>query len=193
MKVKDLNNREISLIFYQFNRHFTEMNEQLDKNMIAEKVNIDMGENGPPITPIIIAVEKVDNDEVTSFWLDETDRVNDASISIDSLGEKANELIESCFKELWMYNDRDAWSESDQLSPQTFSVTNAAAGVHCAIPAAVTGSIRLILFCRQSKPRCGLRPDFSGTFYRRNTKRFGLLPAKLQGREADAVVSGLYP
>jgi hypothetical protein len=58
---------------------------------------------------------KVDNDEVTSFWLDETDRVNDASISIDSLGEKAIELIESCFKELWMYNDRDAWSESDQL------------------------------------------------------------------------------
>ena len=64
MKVKDLNNREISLIFYQFNRHFTEMNEQLDKNMIAEKVKIDMGENGPPITPIIVAVEKIDSDEV---------------------------------------------------------------------------------------------------------------------------------
>ncbi len=67
MKVKDLNNREISLIFYQFNKHFTEMNEQLDKNMIGEKVKIDMGENGPPITPIIVAVEKVNADEVAAI------------------------------------------------------------------------------------------------------------------------------
>lgn len=67
MKVKELNSKEISLVFYQFNKHFAEMNEQLEKNMIAEKVKIDMGENGPPITPIIMAVEKVNNDEVAAI------------------------------------------------------------------------------------------------------------------------------
>ena len=88
MKVKDLNNREISLIFYQFNKHFTEMNEQLDKNMIAEKVKIDMGENGPPITPIIIAVEKVDNDEVAAI------RSSHYYQTIKSLVNKLSPIVE---------------------------------------------------------------------------------------------------
>jgi len=88
MKVKDLNNREISLIFYQFNKHFTEMNEQLDKNMIAEKVKIDMGENGPPITPIIVAVEKVDNDEVAAI------RGSHYYQTIKSLVDKLSPIVE---------------------------------------------------------------------------------------------------
>ena len=88
MKVKDLNNREISLIFYQFNRHFTEMNEQLSKNMIAEKVNIDMGENGPPITPIIVAVEKIDNDEVAAI------RSSHYYQTIKSLVDKLSPIVE---------------------------------------------------------------------------------------------------
>ena len=88
MKVKDLNNREISLIFYQFNRHFTEMNEQLDKNMIGEKVKIDMGENGPPITPIIVAVEKVDNDEVAAI------RSSHYYQTIKSLVDKLSPIVE---------------------------------------------------------------------------------------------------
>jgi hypothetical protein len=88
MKIKDLNNSEISLVFYQFNRHFTEMNEQLSKNMIAEKVNIDMGENGPPITPIIIAVEKVDNDEVAAI------RSSHYYQTIKSLVDKLSPIVE---------------------------------------------------------------------------------------------------
>jgi hypothetical protein len=87
-KIKDLNNSEISLVFYQFNRHFTEMNEQLSKNMIAEKVNIDMGENGPPITPIIIAVEKVDNDEVAAI------RSSHYYQTIKSLVDKLSPIVE---------------------------------------------------------------------------------------------------
>jgi hypothetical protein len=88
MKIKDLNNSEISLVFYQFNRHFTEMNEQLSKNMIAEKVNIDMGENGPPITPIIVAVEKVDNDEVAAI------RSSHYYKTIKSLVDKLSPIVE---------------------------------------------------------------------------------------------------
>lgn len=88
MKVKDLNNREISLIFYQFNKHFTEMNEQLDKNMIGEKIKIDMGENGPPITPIIVSVEKVDNDEVAAI------RSSHYYQTIKSLVDKLSPIVE---------------------------------------------------------------------------------------------------
>jgi hypothetical protein len=88
MKIKDLNNSEISLVFYQFNKHFTEMNEQLSKNMIAEKVRIDMGENGPPITPIIVAVEKVDNDEVAAI------RSSHYYQTIKSLVDKLSPIVE---------------------------------------------------------------------------------------------------
>jgi len=88
IKVKDLNNREISLIFYQFNKHFTEMNEQLDKNMIGEKVKIDMGENGPPITPIIVAVEKVNADEVAAI------RSSHYYQTIKSLVDKLSPIVE---------------------------------------------------------------------------------------------------
>jgi len=88
MKVKDLNNSELSLIFYQFSRHFNEMNEQLGENMIAEKVKIDMGENGPPITPIIIAVEKIDNDEVAAI------RGSHYYQTIKSLVDKLSPIVE---------------------------------------------------------------------------------------------------
>ena len=88
MKVKDLNNREISLIFYQFNKHFTEMNEQLDKNMIGEKIKIDMGENGPPITPIIVSVEKVNSDEVAAI------RSSHYYQTIKSLVDKLSPIVE---------------------------------------------------------------------------------------------------
>ena len=88
MKINKLNNSELSLIFYQFSRHFNEMNEQLGKNMIAEKVNIDMGENGPPITPIIIAVEKVDNDEVAAI------RSSHYYQTIKSLVDKLSPIVE---------------------------------------------------------------------------------------------------
>jgi hypothetical protein len=88
MKIKDLNNSEISLVFYQFNKHFTEMNEQLGKNLIAEKVSIDMGENGPPITPIIVAVEKVDNDEVAAI------RSSHYYQTIKSLVDKLSPIVE---------------------------------------------------------------------------------------------------
>jgi hypothetical protein len=64
------------------------MNEQLDKNMIAEKVKIDMGENGPPITPIIIAVEKVDNDEVAAI------RSSHYYQTIKSLVNKLSPIVE---------------------------------------------------------------------------------------------------
>lgn len=88
MKVKELNSKEISLVFYQFNKHFTEMNEQLEKNMIAEKVKIDMGENGPPITPIIVAVEKVNNDEVAAI------RSSHYYQTIKSLLDKLSPIVE---------------------------------------------------------------------------------------------------
>ena len=88
MKVKELNSKEISLIFYQFNKHYNEMNEQLGKNMIAEKVKIDMGENGPPITPIIIAVEKVNNDEVAAI------RSSHYYQTIKSLVDKLSPIVE---------------------------------------------------------------------------------------------------
>jgi len=88
MKLKELNSKEISLIFYQFNKHLNEMNEQLEKNMIAEKVKIDMGENGPPITPIIIAVEKVNNDEVAAI------RSSHYYQTIKSLVDKLSPVVE---------------------------------------------------------------------------------------------------
>jgi hypothetical protein len=88
MKLKELNSKEISLIFYQFNKHLNEMNEQLEKNMIGEKVKIDMGENGPPITPIIIAVEKVDNDEVAAI------RSSHYYQTIKSLVDKLSPVVE---------------------------------------------------------------------------------------------------
>lgn len=88
MKINKLDNYEISLVYYQFEKHFKQMNEQLDKGMLGEKVHIEMDGNGPPISPIIIAVEKLSTDEVAAV------RSSHYYQSIQSLLDKLSPIVE---------------------------------------------------------------------------------------------------
>jgi hypothetical protein len=89
MKINQLDNYEISLVYYQFEKHFKDMNQQLDKGLIGEKITVDMPEEGgPPVMPVIVALEKISSDEVAAV------RSSHYYQSIKSLLDKLSPIVE---------------------------------------------------------------------------------------------------
>ena len=89
MKINQLDNYEISLVYYQFEKHFKDMNQQLDKGLIGEKITVDMPEEGgPPLMPVIVALEKISSDEVAAV------RSSHYYQSIKSLLDKLSPIVE---------------------------------------------------------------------------------------------------
>lgn len=89
MKIKELDNYEISLVYYQFEKHFKQINEQLDKGLLGDKITVDMPEEGgPPMMPIIVALEKLSDAEVAAV------RSSHYYQSIKSLLDKLSPIVE---------------------------------------------------------------------------------------------------
>lgn len=89
MKFENLNNSEISLVYYNFKKHFDEMNAQLDNKMFSEKVSIDTDDpNAPPVRPIVVVVERITDDEVVAI------RSSHYYQTIKSLVDKLQPVVE---------------------------------------------------------------------------------------------------
>ena len=89
MKINQLDNYEISLVYYQFEKHFKQINEQLDKGLLGDKITVDMPEEGgPPLMPIIVALEKLSDTEVAAV------RSSHYYQSIKSLLDKLSPIVE---------------------------------------------------------------------------------------------------
>jgi hypothetical protein len=57
----------------------------------------------------------LDEGELTSLWVDSTDRVTDEEIDFDELDDDLRAACEAALDCIWEWNDHDIWSETDEV------------------------------------------------------------------------------
>jgi hypothetical protein len=58
---------------------------------------------------------KVEGTELSSLWVDMTDRISGADVEFGDLDESVRSLMDDAEDEVWAYNDRDLWDDAEQL------------------------------------------------------------------------------
>lgn len=58
---------------------------------------------------------RLKEDKLSQLWIDYTDRLTGEEIDFDSLGKIEIGLCEQALDQVWLWNDEDAWLESDEV------------------------------------------------------------------------------